>query len=159
MATDSLAPAVIDKDDPLQRFVAVEEERRKLEAQVAALEKEATALAARILEDWADRGQRNATVGKLLVFTRSEMYCSKRPGVDGKTLADVLVSIGLGQAVGYNAASLKSYVKEKMAQAAGGETNDDELPEGVKPEDVLPPELAALITVGENVRLRTRSAK
>jgi len=72
------------------------------------------------------------------------------------------MELGLGQAVGYNAASLKSYVKERLAAAKAavglGDLEDD-IPAGMDAADALPAELAALVTVGENVQLRTRLSK
>ena len=153
---DPFHPDRINPPDPLALFVALEGKRRELESELKAVEAEISNLSNRILEDWADRGQRNATVGKLTVFTRSEMYCSKRPEYSGQDLARVLMDLGIGQAVGYNAASLKSYIKERLGTANG---DGDDIPTDTDLDAVLPPELAAMITVGENVRLRTRIAK
>lgn len=150
-------PEVTTTFDPLARFVAIEHERRELEAALKKLDTEAKSLEASILEDWADRSQRNASVGGLSVFVRTEMYCSKRPEVDGQQLAEALIRHGLSKAVGYNAQSLKSWIKERLVEAAG--ESDDDIPQGINVESVVPPDLMGLIVVGENVRLRTRLAK
>jgi hypothetical protein len=130
-----------ENSDPLSRFVQLDHERRKVEDRLDAIKKEQTALQERILDEWADRGQQSAKVGGLSVYVAHEFYCSKRSEVSTEQLIEILKSAGLDRCVqvGYNASSLKAFVKE---QIAGG----SELPET----------LARCLNYDTTPRLRTR---
>ena len=144
--------------DPLSRYAAIQRQRRQLEGRLRALKQEACELEQSILDDWADRGRRKAAVDGLCVFVRAEMYCSKRPDISGPEMARVLVQLGLGRMVGHSAAGLRRYVQQRLAAAkqSQGIESDDDIPLGIDLDAALSPELAAIITVGETVRLRTR---
>jgi hypothetical protein len=145
--------------DPLARFATIQRRRRQLESDLAALKNEARELEQKILDDWADRGQRRAAVDGLCVFVRSEMYCAKKPEISGREMARVLTLLGLGQLVGYNATGLKRHVRQRLAAAKQRQGIQDDIPQGIVLDAVLSPELAAMITLGETVRLRTRLSK
>lgn len=128
-------------DDALARFVALEKERRELEERLAELQHESAAVAARLLDEWADRGQQNAKVDGMTVYVAMDFYCSKRTQFTTPEVCEILTRNGLDYLVGpaYNASSLKSWVKEQLTEGTP-----------------LPEELAAAIQYDEIPRLRTR---
>lgn len=148
-------------DDPLARFVALEHERRRLEAALKKVTDEAAALEERILDEWADRGQQNARVAGMTVFIANDFYCNKAPGVDKRVVCNLLNQVGLSSLVGpdYNASSLKAWVKERIRDWAEEHAlAGEELP--VDPVETarraLPPELSSVLSCGTVARLRTR---
>lgn len=113
--------------DPLARFVALEKQRRELEKQLDDLKDELAKLQETVLDDWADRCQQSAKVDGLTVYVSHEFYCTKRGEISTEQLIEILRSSGLDRCVqvGYNASSLKAFVKE---QIAGG----SDIPEALK---------------------------
>jgi hypothetical protein len=132
-----------ENSDPLSRFVALDHERRKLESRLKELGEEQAGLQERIIEEWIDRGQQSANIDGLTVYVARDFYCSKRGEVSTEQLIDALKQHGLDRCVqvGYNASSLKAFVKEQLA--AGSE---------------LPAPLAAMLNYDTVPRLRTRAA-
>ena len=130
-------------DDALGRYVALDHERRQVEDRLDAIKKEQTALQERVLDEWADRGQQSAKVDGLTVYVAHEFYCSKRGEVSTEQLIEILKSAGLDRCVqvGYNASSLKAFVKEQLA---GGSE--------------LPQALSQCLNYDTAPRLRTRLA-
>ena len=106
--------------DALGLFVALEHERRQVEDRLDAIKKEQADLQERILDEWADRGQRSANVDGLTVYIAHDFYCSKRKEVSTEQLIDVLKDAGLERCVqvGYNASSMKAFIKEQLAQGS-----------------------------------------
>jgi len=133
--------AISAENDSLARFVALDHERRQVEDRLDAIKKEQTALQERVLDEWADRGQQSAKVDGLTVYVAHEFYCSKRGEISTEQLIEILKSSGLDRCVqvGYNASSLKAFVKEQLAQGS-------ELPE----------QLANSLNYDTTPRLRTR---
>jgi len=127
--------------DPLAEYVALEKERRALDARLKANKEAARKLEAEILDEWADRGQTNAAVDGLTVYLATDFYCTKRGGVEREVLCDALAAAGRPDLVhpDYSASALKAWVKELLAES--GE---------------VPGELAPLLNVQEAPRLRTR---
>jgi len=138
--TDSPFPAQ-PCADPLARFAALEHERRDLEERLDAIKKEEAGLQDTILEEWAERGQQSARVDGLTVYVARDFYCTKRGEISMEQLLDVLRSSGLDRCiqVGYNASSLKAFVKEQL-------TEGSEIPEA----------LANCLNYDTIPRLRTR---
>lgn len=134
-------PEAATGDDALGRFAVLDRERREVEDRLDAIKKEQTALQERILDEWADRGQQSANVSGLTIYIAKDFYCSKRPEVSTEQLIDILRDAGLERCVqiGYNAQSLKAFVKEQLAE--GSE---------------LPTPLANSIKYDTTPRLRTR---
>lgn len=128
-------------DDPLARFVALEKERREIEARLKQCKAEATAIQEQLLDDWADRGQQSAQVDGLTVYVAHDFYCRKKGGIDTKEICSVLEQHGLSRLVGpnYDASKLKSWVKEQITE--GSE---------------LPSDLDDLLMYDNVPRLRTR---
>lgn len=141
--------------DPVTEYVALEKEKRDLEARIKSIDTKMDALAARIIERWVDSSQTSAKIGGMTVYIATDVYCSKQAGVAGVDLADTLIELGLGSAVSYNANSLKSWVKEQLTAAR--ESNP-----GVMTEDLItiaiPESLRNLVRFTEEQRLRTRKS-
>jgi len=135
------------RDDPLARYVALEYERRELEARLGEIKAEAARLEYRILEDWAERGQTSAKIGGLLAYVTTDFWCSKKPGVDTQEVCRRLEAAGLGRLVApaYNAQSLKAWVKEQAIWDDSGNQSY-----------AIPEEIAEVVQWGETPRLRTR---
>lgn len=126
-AQDVLPPDSLGGFDALGRFVVLDHERRQVEERLDAIKKEQMALQERVLDEWVERGQQSAKVDGLTVYVAHEFYCSKRGEISTEQLIEILKSAGLDRCVqvGYNASSLKAFVKESLA-------SDSELPEALK---------------------------
>jgi hypothetical protein len=113
--------------DAVARFAALERERRTVEDRLDAIKREEAKLQERILEEWVDRGQRSANVNGLTIFIAMDFYCSKKAEISTEQIIDVLKESGLERCVqiGYNASSLKAFVKEQIADGS-------ELPETLR---------------------------
>lgn len=129
--------------DQLARFVALDREKRDLEARLEDIGKEQGALQNELLEQWADRGQSSANVDGLCVYISHDFYCSKRKEFSTEQLIETLQESGLERVVqiGYNASSLKAFIKEQLASGS-------EIPEN----------LSAMINYDTVARLRTRAS-
>jgi len=140
---ESLSLADGPPKDHLARFVALEHERRKLEGRLEDIGKEAGALQDHLLNDWAERGQQSANVDGLCVYIARDFYCSKRKEFSTEQLIETLKEAGLERVVqiGYNASSLKAFVKETLA---GGSE--------------IPAKLAGMINYDTVARLRSRAS-
>lgn len=127
--------------EQLAEFVALEHERREHEDRLKVIAERLGKLSEPLLNHFADSGIQNANVNGLTVFVRVDRYVSKKSEATTDQVCEALREAGLGYMVsdGYNAASLKSKVREW--EEAGAE---------------VPPELAALLNVGEVARLATR---
>ena len=127
--------------DPLRRFVQLEKERRQLEDRAKAIRDECAHLEETLLNEWADRGQRNANVDGLTVYIANDFYCNKKGGIETEAICQALIRHGLGHLVSpnYSASSLKAWVKE---QASIGSD--------------LPEDLREMLSYDSVYRLRTR---
>lgn len=134
-------PATIG--DRLKAYAALEHHRRQLESQLKSVEQESRALGEKLLEDFGETGMSNANVDGLCLYIRMDRYVSKRADATTEQVCEALREAGLAYMVtdGYNAASLKSLVKEY--QDNGRE---------------VPPKLSELLNVGEVPRLATRAS-
>ncbi len=106
--------------DPLGRFAQLEHERRELEDRLDAVKKEQAQLQEYILDDWANRGQKSANVDGLTIYVAQDFYCTKRSDVSTEQLIETLRQHGLERViqVGYNASSLKAFIKEQIADGS-----------------------------------------
>ena len=129
--------------DSLARFVALDHERREVEDRLDAIKKEQATLNERLLEEWADRGQKSANVDGLTVYIAHDFYCTKKSEISTEQIIAALRANGLEQCVqtGYNATSLKAFVKESL-------TSESEIPESLK----------SCLNYDTVARLRTRLA-
>jgi hypothetical protein len=145
------------ESDPLARFVALEHERRKLEGRLEDIGKEAGALQDHLLNDWAERGQQSANVDGLCVYIARDFYCSKRKEFSTEQIIDVLKAAGLERCIqiGYNASSLKAFVKEQLA--AGSDVLVAKFAVG-NAEQAVQLSLADCINYDTVPRLRTRAS-
>ena len=125
----------------LAEFVKLEHERREHEDRLKVIGERLTKLREPLIDHFADTGIQNANVDGLTVYVRMDRYCSKRGDATTDQVCAALKAAGCGYMVadGYNAASLKSKVKEWTDQ-------------GVE----VPGELASLLNIGEVARLATR---
>ncbi len=129
-----MATATNESASPLQRLVALEARKRALEEELEQVKKDRTAVEQLLLDRWADEGISSVnvddpTMGRVNVHTRLDFYCNKRPEVSTDAICRTLEALGLGDMVAeqYNAARLKSWVKERVES------------------DQVPDELAALL--------------
>ncbi len=131
------------KPDPLQVFVELEKRRRELEAELATIKKNAASLGEKILDEWAERGQNQAKVNGLTVYSSADFWCSKKKEVDSETVCKALRASGLRDMVklGYAAPSIRAWVKERLASGSD-----------------LPKRLEAVLNHGEQMRLKTRKS-
>lgn len=135
--------------EQLREFVALEKRRRELETELAQISDRSAALSALLLDSMADAGMQSARIDGMTVYIRRDLYVSKRKEAESADVCNVLRRIGCDYMVGesYNAASLKSKVKEYMDQdAVEAEPFDAKLSR-------VPPELAVLLNIGETPRV------
>lgn len=135
------APATFQQQ--LKQFVALEHERREHEEKLKAIGEKISSLQAALLDQFADLGMQNANVDGLTVYVRTDRYVSKKGEASTEQVCEALRACGLGYMVsdGYNAASLKSKVKEFQE-------------EGIE----VPESLASLLNIGETFKLATRKS-
>lgn len=143
--------------DKLTRYVTLEKERRDLEARLEQVGEETKTLQELLLEEWADRGQKNATVAGLTVFIKNDFYCSKKGGIDTRVVCEALNANGLSMLVapGYNAQSLKAWIHERVREAEEAGLDPD-TEEPAQPN--IPAKLAELLRWDTVPRLSTRKA-
>lgn len=129
-------------DDLLERFVALEHRRHRLEADLDDTTKEIAGLQEPLQEQWGERGVSQVKMDGLTVHLKTTFYCSKAPGMATQTVCDALQKSGLGNMVvdGYAPSSLTAKMKELVA------TEDGDLPEA----------LSGLLNYGELTKLATR---
>jgi hypothetical protein len=112
-------PADVDQDR-LARLAEIDTRLGELDDEVERLKKERAPLEANILEEWIDRGIQNSRINGRTVFIRRDFVCGKRAGTDTDQVCRILKDEGLGRLVaeGYNANSLKAWVKEQIEGGA-----------------------------------------
>ena len=130
----------------LRQFAQLQLRRRELEEALEVVTKGITALEPEILEYFADQGIQSANVLGLCCYMKTDFFVSKKADKDGVTtqiVCDAMRDFGLGYMVadGYNAASLKSKIKEWLK-------------EGVE----VPERLRSLLNIGETTKIATRKS-
>ena len=116
-----MAMSFPDGEDPLARFVKLSKEKRSLENRIETIDDELKGLEESLLDEWCERGQQNANVDGMTVYITRDFYCTKKKEFSTEQLIELLKESGMERVVqvGYNASSLKSWVKETLA--GGGE--------------------------------------
>lgn len=133
------------KPDPLAEFVALEKRRRVLEAELKTNKEQGDTLREVISEDWADRGETMARVDGMTVYLADDFHCWKERGVETQAICDRLKLHGVDIVKeGYNASSLKSYVRERINEES---------------EESLPGDIAELLDFGTEPKLKTRLSR
>ena len=107
-------------------FIRLECARRNLDEEIDKIKKEQAELQQQILDDWADQGIQSIKTDKGTLHIRCDFVCNKRTEVSRDEMCKLLEANGLGELVApnYNAAGLKSWVKEQLEQTG-------ELPEAL----------------------------
>src|SRR5688500_9612725 len=90
------APAI--PNDRVRRFVALEKERRELEARLKMIEEEAAPLKDQIADEYEEDGRQRETVDGMTVYLSYATYASAKDG-DMKRLVDALKRHGMGDLV------------------------------------------------------------
>jgi hypothetical protein len=125
--------------DELKRFVALEERRRQLEAEIDTIKAEATELEERLLPQFEQSGMERVSIDGRTVYVERKLWAKAKDG--DKPAVCKALNCRLGDYVEetFNTNSLSAYVRELDRE---GRT--------------LPPSLAAVLDVSEVFKLRTR---
>jgi hypothetical protein len=126
--------------DELKRFVALEERRRALEAEIEAVKAEAAELEALLLPQFEQSGLERVAIDGRTVYVERKLWAKAKDG-DKAAVCKALKRCRLGDYVEetFNTNSLSAYVRELDREG--------------RP---LPPSLATVLDVSEVFRLRTR---
>ena len=126
--------------EELKRFVALEERRRQLEAEVDAVKAEAAELEQRLLPQFEQGGFEKISIDGRTVYIERKLWAKARDG-DKAAVCKALKRCRLGDYVEetFNTNSLSAYVRELDREGRA-----------------LPPSLAAVLDVSEVFKLRTR---
>jgi hypothetical protein len=126
--------------DELKRFVALEERRRQLEAEVEAVKAEAAELEQRLLPQFEHSGMERVSIDGLTVYLERKLWAKAKDG-DKPSVCTALKRCHLGDYVEetFNTNSLSAYIRELDRER--------------RP---LPPTLAPVLDVSEVFKLRTR---
>ena len=126
--------------DELKRFVALEEQRRQLEAEVDTIKAEAAELEGRLLPQFEQSGTERIAIDGRTVYVERKLWAKAKDG-DKPAVCKALKRCRLGDYVEetFNTNSLSAYVRELDREG--------------KP---LSPALAAVLDVSEVFKLRTR---
>ena len=126
--------------EELKRFVALEERRRQLEAEVDTIKAEATELEQRLLPQFEQEGFEKISVDGRTVYVERKLWAKARDG-NKAAVCKALKRARLGDYVEetFNTNSLSAYVRE---------LDREERP--------LPPSLREVLEVSEVFKLRTR---
>jgi len=126
--------------EELKRFVALEERRRQLEAEVETLKTEAAELEQRLLPQFEQEGFEKITVDGRTVYVERRLWAKAKDG-DKAAVCKALKRARLGDYVEetFNTNSLSAYVRE---------LDREERP--------LPPSLREVLEVSEVFKLKTR---
>lgn len=118
--------------DPLKqkvrRFVALEKERRELEARLALIKDEAQPLAEEIGDAFENSGTQRERVDGLTVYLAYKTYARPKDG-NMQGLCDALRACGMADLVrdNVNINSLSAVVREKLKEAVENDTPDDQI--------------------------------
>jgi len=126
--------------EELKRFVALEERRRQLEAEVDTLKAEAAELEQRLLPQFEQEGFEKITVDGRTVYVERRLWAKAKDG-DKAAVCKALKRARLGDYVEetFNTNSLSAYVRELDRE-----------------DRALPPSLREVLEVSEVFKLRTR---
>jgi len=126
--------------EELKRFVALEERRRQLEAEVDTIKAEATELEQRLLPQFEQEGFEKISIDGRTVYVERKLWAKARDG-NKAAVCKALKRARLGDYVEetFNTNSLSAYVRE---------LDREERP--------LPPSLREVLEVSEVFKLRTR---
>ena len=127
--------------DELKRFVALEERRRQLEAEIDTIKAEVAELEQRLLPQFEQGGLQRVSIDGRTVYVERRIWAKARDG-NKSAVCRALKRCHLGDYVEetFNTNSLSAYVRE--------------LERDGRP---MPPSLAKVLEVSEVFRLRTRS--
>jgi len=126
--------------DELKRFVALDERRHQLEAEVDTIKAEATELEGRLLPQFEQSGTERIAIDGRTVYVERKLWAKAKDG-DKAAVCKALKRAHLGDYVEetFNSNSLSAYVRE---------LDREERP--------LPPSLREVLEVSEVFKLRTR---
>jgi len=126
--------------DELKRFVALEERRHQLEAEVDTIKAEAAELESRLLPQFEQSGTERIAIDGRTVYVERKLWAKAKDG-DKTAVCKALKRAHLGDYVEetFNSNSLSAYVRE---------LDREERP--------LPPSLREVLEVSEVFKLRTR---
>ena len=123
----------------LRAWVKLTEEKRELEADLRKVQDVLSAMEPLLVEDMALAGMKSASVDGYTCYTAREFTAGIRPDADKSAVFRSWAATGREQFLMLSWSSLRSFVRE--LQEAG---------------EPLPADLAAVVEVGEQFRLRTR---
>lgn len=128
--------------EELKRFVALEERRRQLEAEVDTIKAETADLESRLLPQFEQAGYEKISIDGRTVYIERKLWAKAKNG-DKSAVCKALKRCRLGDYVEetFNTNSLSAYVRE---------LDREERP--------LSPSLAAVLEVSEVFKLRTRKS-
>ena len=128
--------------DELKQFVALEERRRTLEAEIDTIRAEATELEQRLLPQFEQSGLERVAIDGRTVYIERKLWAKAKEG-DKAAVCKALKRCRLGDYVEetFNTNSLSAYVRELDRE-----------------ERQLPATLAAVLDVSEVFKLRTRKS-
>jgi len=126
--------------DELKRFVALEERRRKLEAEIDTVKAEAAELEELLLPQFEQSGMERVAIDGRTVYVERKLWAKAKDG-DKASVCKALKRCRLGDYVEetFNTNSLSAYVRELDREG--------------RP---LPPSLREVLEVSEVFKLRTR---
>ena len=127
--------------DELRRYVALEERRRKLEAEIDTIKAEVAELEQRLLPQFEQGGLQRVSIDGRTVYIERKLWARAKDG-NKAAVCKALKRCHLGDYVEetFNTNSLSAYIRELDREG--------------RP---LPPSLAVVLDVSEVFKLRTRS--
>lgn len=130
--------------DLVRRWVRLNAEKLRLEADLKDVKKELADVEQQVLDEYAETGTQRLTVDGTTVYQSRKLWASKRDDVPADDLAAALDEVGQGHLVtrnSVNGQTLSAWVRE--LEEAG---------------DPIPPEVERLVKVSETYRLGFRRA-
>ena len=126
--------------DELKRFVALEERRKQLEAEVETIKAESSELETRLLPQFEQSGTERIAIDGRTVYVERKLWAKAKDG-DKPSVCKALKRCRLGDYVEetFNTNSLSAYVRELDREGKQ-----------------LSPALAAVLEISEIFKLRTR---
>lgn len=127
--------------EKLKEFARLANLKRDLDAQLSDCTARMAELEPSLIEEMAEAGMQSTNIDDLTLYIRTDKYVSKRGEFTSQQICDCLRKHGMGYMVndGYNAASLKSKVRELIDDGSG-----------------LPDDLKAMLNIGETQRIGSR---
>ena len=126
--------------DELKQFIALDERRRTLEAEIETIKAEAAEIAPRLLPQFEPSGMERVSIDGRTVYIERKLWAKAKDG-DKSAVCKALRRCRLGDYVEetFNTNSLSAYVRELDRE-----------------ERQLPPTLPAVLDISEVFKLRTR---